>query len=713
MKSMKIAIAGNPNVGKSTLFNVLTGSDQHVGNYPGVTVERKEGYVDYSGYRINIVDLPGIYSMNAFSPEEIISRKFIAEESPDIIVNIIETSNLEKNLYLTLQILEMRVPVIIFLNMMDSTKRSGVNVSTSLLEHEVETPVVAGVAKSEDCRELLFQKCIEVFETKPELTTVPYSETVRKYISKIKGILDKDHPELAKDWIAIRLIEGSSAERKSLGSSTLDKIDGLISEISSVSGHKIHSMIMVQERYALIKNIVRKTCCRTSVTTENMSSKIDKVLLNDYLSLPLFVLTLFIMFQLVFTIGEPLEMLLSAIFEKTGMLVGSLWTVDSDSFFKDILVNGIIGGVGGILVFAPYIFLVFAAISILEDSGYMSRVAVIMDKWMGKIGLSGKSFMPMVLGFGCTVPAIMGARIIENKYERLATIMVIPFMSCGARLPVYLLIISAFIPFKFQALVLLLIYAVGVIFAAVSAKILRLTVFKGEENPLIIELPSYSRPSFRTIIKLTWERGRHFLEKAGTIILFASMILWFLNTYPKIDSADHPGVSKNRVAQIQAENSFAGRTGLFIEPVFKVFGADWKIASSFIASLAAKELFVSQMSILNAIGDGENDSEILQGKFKEDYSLPTAVAIILFILLSAPCIATFAAVRSETNSWLWPSVQYANIPMNVEYIEFCYTDKSFIFPFHIINIKGFEKINKSNLHHKNSHKSWYFKRIKK
>lgn len=661
MKRIKIAIAGNPNVGKSTLFNVLTGSDQHVGNYPGVTVERKEGFIDHAGYRINIVDLPGIYSMNAFSPEEIVTRKFISEESPDIIVNIVDTSNLERNLYLTLQILEMRVPVIIFLNMIDSAKRSGLDVSSSLLELEVETPVVEGVAKNGGVNELLLEKCVEIFENKPDLTTVPYSETVRKYISKIKTILSEGHSELAKDWIAIRLIEGSTSERESLDSDTLNKIDVLISEISTISGHRIHAMIMVQERYALIKNIIRKICSRSGVATENFSSKIDKVLLHDHLSLPIFFISLFLIFQLVFTVGEPLEKLLSIIFKKFGFLAGSLWTEGSDSFLKDLIVNGVIGGVGGILVFAPYIFLIFMAISVLEDSGYMSRVAVIMDKWMGKIGLSGKSFMPMVLGFGCTVPAIMGARIVENKYERLATIMVIPFMSCGARLPVYLLIISAFIPFKFQALVLLMVYSTGVLFAAVSAKILRLTVFKGEENPLIIELPSYSRPSFRAILKLTWERGRHFLEKAGTIILLASMMLWVLNTYPRIninDIKDNPGFSDSSVAQIQAENSFAGRTGHFIEPVFKVFGADWKIASSFIASLAAKELFVSQMSILNAIEHDEDDSEVLQGKFKEDYSLPTAVAIILFILLSAPCIATFAAVRSETNSWLWPSVQY-------------------------------------------------------
>ncbi len=660
MKNMKIAIAGNPNVGKSTLFNTLTGSDQHVGNYPGVTVERKIGHVNYDGYAITVVDLPGIYSMNAFSPEEIVSRQFIAQESPDLIINIVDASNLEKNLYLTLQILEMRVPVIIFLNMIDCAKKAGVDVSPAVLEREVETPVIHGSAKDHQSKARLLDKCVDVFENRPKPTTVPYSENLRKYIGVIKEILSEKYPEFAHDWIAIRLIEGSSSERESVDDETLKRVDAVISEISSMSGHRIHSMIMVQERYALIRNIVRKICCRNGVSADDLSSRIDKVLLHERFSLPIFFATLFLIFQFVFTIGEPFENVLAYVFDNIGVFAGSFFP-DGPSFFKDLIVNGIIGGVGGILVFAPYIFFIFMAISVLEDSGYMSRVAVIMDKWMGRIGLSGKSFMPMVLGFGCTVPAIMGARIVENRHERMATIMVIPFMSCGARLPVYLLIISAFIPFKFQALTLLLVYFTGVLFAVVLAKILRLTLFKGEENPLIIELPSYSMPSFRNILRLTWERGRHFLEKAGTIILFASIILWVLNTYPGIDRSKHPDLSANVVAQMQAENSFAGRIGHFVEPVFKVFDADWKIASSFIASIAAKELFVSQMSILNAIDETGENTDALQRKFKENYSFPTALAVILFILLSAPCIATFAAVRSETNSWIWPSLQYAGM----------------------------------------------------
>lgn len=662
MKNIKIAIAGNPNVGKSTIFNAIAGTTQHVGNYPGVTVERKEGAVEFGGYRLIVTDLPGIYSMNAFSPEEVVTRNFISEESPDVIINIVDASNFEKNLYLTMQILEMKVPVVMFLNMMDSAGRKGFEISKDILESEIETPVILGVAKKNKGIKEILAKCIEVFEKKPDLTTVPYSKMVRGYIEKIKKEISVDSPELASDWRAIRFIEGSLLERKYYNELTLENIDKIISEIAIDTGHKIHSMVMVQERYALIKKIALKAICRTCMKKESISSKIDKVVLHNYLSAPLFFFMLFLIFQVVFTLGEPLENFLAMLFDRTGEFVSSFWGKE-ESIVQSLIVDGIIGGVGGILVFAPYIFLIFMAISFLEDSGYMSRVAVIMDKWMGKIGLSGKSFMPMILGFGCTVPAVMGTRIIENKFERLATIMVIPFMSCGARLPVYLLIISAFVPLKFQAIALLMVYFTGVAVAAVSAKILRLTMFKGEENPLIMELPLYSTPSIKSIWIMTWERGRHFLEKAGTIILFASIILWGLNTFPEIDKNNNTKLSSIEFAQKKAENSFSGRIGKFIEPAFKVFDADWKVASSFLAALAAKELFVSQMSILHAVGSAENSSPALQNKFKENYSPATAVAIILFVLLSAPCIATFAVVKAETNSWLWPTVQYIGMIM--------------------------------------------------
>ena len=664
-KRIKIAVAGNPNVGKSTLFNAITGTNQHVGNYPGVTVERKEGIIHFKGYDLVVTDLPGIYSMNAFSPEEVVSRNFIAEERPDVVINIVDASNLEKNLYLTLQILEMKVPVIVFLNMTDKAEKRGLDINAETLEKEIETLVVTGIAREKKGINELLEKCVDIYENKPLPANVPYSEKVKKFISRIKELLIAENPDFGKDWRAIRFIEGSNIDRESLSDETLDKIDEVVAELTLETGHKIHSMIMVQERYALIKNVVRKATLTGESGVDSFSEKIDNIVLHPVFSMPVFLLTLFTLFQAVFMIGEPLEGLFASFFDSLGNFVSSFWAEGSDSIIKSLLVEGIIGGVGGVLVFAPYIFLVFIAISFLEDSGYLARVAVIMDKWMSKIGLSGKSFMPMILGFGCSVPAVMGARIIENKFERLATIMVIPFMSCGARLPVYLLLISAFIPLKFQALTLLAIYLTGVGFAIVFAKLLRLTVFKGEENPLIVELPSYSRPSLRSIWILTWSRGKHFLEKAGTLILFASIVLWVLNTFPKVDKEDTLNVSGTEAAMMQAEYSFSGRIGKALEPAFKIMGGDWKIASSFLASLAAKELFISQISILFAMdandAEKEEGSLLLQQKFKENYSLATAIAIILFILLAAPCIATFAAVKIETNSWIWPTVQYGGM----------------------------------------------------
>jgi len=664
-RSIKLAIAGNPNVGKTTLFNKFVGSNQHVGNYSGVTVEHKEGCVNCEGYEFIVTDLPGIYSMNAFSPEEILTRNFIANEKPDLIINIVDASNLTKNLYLTFQILEMKVPVVIFLNMMDSVEKKGFEIYPDILEKEIETPVIFGVARKGKGIDDLVKKCIEVYENKPELTTVPYSENIKGYIRDIKNVFSKHNydghhgPDFAKDWRAIRLIEGSDTDLNEVPPEDAEKIHEVIERLNRESGHKIHSVVMVQERYRLIKDVVAKVRGKTGKATSDVSSKIDKYVLHPLLSLPLFFLMLFLMFQTVFTFGEPLEGLLETLFGSLGEFVGSFWAVGSDSILRSLIVDGIIGGVGGILVFSPYIFLVFMAIAFLEDSGYMSRVAVIMDRWMSKIGLSGKSFMPMILGLGCTVPAVMAARIIENKFERLATIMVTPFMSCGARLPVYLLIIAAFIPDGYQAMTLLMIYLLGVVVAATVAKLLRLSVFKGEENPLIIELPLYTRPSFKSIMMLTWERGKHFLEKAGTIIFAASIILWFLNSFPRVDM-EHvdKSLSNAQISYMQAEGSYSGTIGKFVEPAFKVFDADWKIASSFLASLAAKELFVSQLSILNSLSENEEGSNLLEEKIKEQYSFATAMSIIMLILLSAPCVATFAAVKAETNSWLWPSVQY-------------------------------------------------------
>lgn len=687
MKTYRIALAGSPNVGKSTLFHTLTKAAVHIANYPGVTVETKTSSTEFNGKNFIFTDIPGIYSMNAFSPEEIVASSFIANNRPDMILNIVDAGNLERNLFLTLQLMEMKVPMLLFLNMMDNATGKGIKIDEAALSKELGIPVMSGVAREGIGAEEILKKCEEVAE-KQEIPEVKYSSSVMCYIEEIKAEIAKKTPEKAVDWRAVRLIEGTKPENGAFSEETLENIHKIIEKAAAETGHKVYSMIMIQERYSLIHNILRKSTSAQKGKGRNFSDKIDRIVLHEYLSLPIFLLMLFVIFQIVFAVGDPLTGLIEDLFDALGALISGFWPEGSGSLLKSLIVDGIIGGVGGVLGFTPQIFLVFLFIAFLEDCGYMARVAVIMDKWMGKIGLSGKSFMPMVLGFGCNVPAIMGARIIENKFERYATIAVIPFMSCGARLPVYILLISALIPQSYQALAMMSMYVVGVVVAAAVAKLLRLTLFRGEENPLLIELPDYEKPTFKSVWSLTWQRGKHYLEKAGTIILFTSIVCWVLNTFPQMpDEKQEKTAEKEAAAQIEgnseaedfaakaaaAEYSFAGRIGHALEPVFGVFGADWKASSAFVMSLAAKEIFVSQLAILNSMGeDGVEDgeSEEMQEKMRETYSIAAAIAMMLFILLSAPCFATFAIVRAETNSWVFALTQFAGMTL-LAYLVAC------------------------------------------
>ncbi len=661
MDKIRIAVAGNPNVGKSTLFNILTGVRQHTGNYPGVTVERKEGTVTHGDHELQILDLPGIYSMNAFSPEETVARDFIINENPDLVVNIIDASQLEKNLYLTLQLLEMRVPVVIFLNMVDIAETEGIKVSAEEVSRILGVPVVIGSAKRKEGITTLLNTIVDVYKKHAPCPGIEYSSIMEEFVCRIRAVLAKHSVESSQGWIAVKLMEGDSQIGtmfpEEFYSHLLDHMKEIEVDVKK-SYHSDSAAAVVKERYAVISKVTSSAVRRVGDVKESFSRKIDKLVIHRYLALPFFFLLMFILFQIVFTLGQPLMDLLEMAFGSLGEWVGSFWAPGSESMLRSLIVDGIIGGVGGVLVFSPNIFLMFLGIAFLEDSGYMARVAVIMDSYMSKIGLSGKSFVPMVLGFGCSVPAVMGARIVENKWERLTTILITPFMSCGARLPVYLLLISAFISKEYQAITLWIVYMTGIFFALIAAKFLRSKMLKGEKNPLIIELPHYAMPPVKTLLMLTWERGKHFIEKAGTIILAVSILLWVATTFPRYEAPADQKIEPARIELLQAENSVMGRIGKGLEPAVSLMGGDWRIGSSFVASLAAKEVFVSQMGILFSLGDVGEDDPSLQQKLKENYTLPAALAFILFMLLSAPCMATFAMVRAETRSWKWPIFQF-------------------------------------------------------
>lgn len=660
-KKIKVAVAGNPNVGKSTLFNTLTGTNQHVGNYPGVTVDIKTGKTEYKGYGITFVDLPGIYSMNSYSPEERVAREFIADETPDLIINIIDGTNLQKNMYLTLQLLEMKVPVLVFVNMTDIMKKKQIFLDVEKFSREIETPVTAGSAKNKEGINKLFEKIISTYEKQPECTDVPYSEELNHYVSRVCKILEKEFPEKAERWRGIRIIEGGCEDMRHLSPESEKMIGDVINDLKKECDIPVNSMLVIQERYHLIKKVAGKVLkTKSNSDKPSKSEKFDNLILHRAFSIPLFLLVMFLMFQMVFTLGDPVAGYLENFFGFLSESVHDIWPASTMLFLKSLIADGIIPGVGGVIVFAPFIFLMFLGISIMEDTGYLSRISVIMDHYMNKIGLSGKSFLPMVLGFGCSIPAIMATRIISNKKERLVTMIVLPFISCSARLPVYLLLIAAFFPQQYQGITLFLIYLTGIFMSLILARILRKYVIKGKGTPLFVELPDYTTPTFRSIFILTWERGKHFLQKAGTVILAVSVILWILNTYPKVEIPETISMSKTKRENIVNQNTLMGRFSKFTEPAFKIMGGDWKIASSFIASLAAKELFVSQLSMLAASEhtlEGSGSMQIRE-TIRSEYSFPAAVAFLLFILLTAPCIATFAIMRAETNTWKWPFIQF-------------------------------------------------------
>lgn len=679
-KEITIALAGNPNSGKTTIFNNLTGLRQHVGNYPGVTVEKKAGIVSYKGYKINVVDLPGAYSLTAYSIEQIVARNFIIDQKPDVVVDIIDSSNLERNLYLAVQLMELNAPLVLVFNMADITRKRGEKIDIELLSELFGTPVIETVgSKGKGSKEVL-ESVIDVLNGKKrKRVEIKYGEEVENEIIRIKSVLKKEKiPAFKFDtrWTIVKLLEQDKEVIDTTKKITGTKYRKIEEEIANSIKHitsilrNTPEVIIAEARYGFISGALLEAYQEADTVKMDVSGKVDRVLTNRILGIPIFALIMWLMFQFVFVLGKyPMDWIDMG-FEKLSTLITD---VIPEGLISSLLVDGVIGGVGGVIIFTPNIMLLFFSIAILEDSGYMARAAFVMDRIMHKIGLHGKSFIPLIIGFGCTVPAYMGSRILENKKDRLVTMHINTFMSCGARLPVYILFAGAFFPAA-AGNVIFSIYIIGVAMAIIMAKVLRATRFKGMSDPFVMELPPYRIPTIKGVLIHTWERTWMYVKKAGTVILAISILMWILFTFPLIGdnySIDYEGQiseieesyqsgvttqeeSSKQVAAIEAKMageklsySTAGRIGHFLEPVFRLLGFDWKMAVATVSGIAAKEVIVSTMGTLYSIEEADGESETLKTALNKNYHPLVGYNFMLFTLLYFPCLTAMIIFRRE------------------------------------------------------------------
>jgi len=637
-RNIRVALAGNPNVGKTSLFNRLTGSKHHVGNWPGVTVERVEGTRVHNGKTIEFIDLPGTYSLSAYSKDEVITRDFIIKERPDIVLHIVDSGNLERNLYLTLQLMELGAQVMIALNKSDIQDRKGEPIDIDLLSGSLGVDVISTVANTgKGVKELLDRIVERASSLHPDPEPLKYGKEIESRIDSLEGVL-KDAGNILgpfpRRWLAVKLLEGDDEVLRTARDSRLwPRINRVIGGIDAEE----LELQLTDARYELAGKTAASV---TEYTTRKrtMTDILDSVLTNRYFGIPIFLVIMWGMFQLTFTAGEPFSELIDIGFaELSALILEDL----RPEWLASLLGEGIVGGVGAVLVFLPNIMILFLLISLLEGSGYMARAAFVMDHIMTRIGLSGKSFIPMVIGFGCNVPAIMSTRTIEDKKDRLVTILVNPFISCGARLPVYILFTGIFFP-QAGGTVIFGLYILGIAVAIGSAKLFRMTILKGSPSSLIMELPEYQSPGFREGVKNTWEKGYLYIKKAGTVILFGSVIMWLLANF---------SLDLSRV-DYGSRSSIAGQLGVVIEPLLAPLGFDWRIGVALIFGFFAKEIVISSLGVLYNTGESE---QALTDSISSDaaFSPLNSMGLMVFTLLYMPCIATIGVIKQETGSWKW------------------------------------------------------------
>jgi ferrous iron transport protein B len=658
MDEITIALAGNPNSGKTTVFNAITGARQHVGNYPGVTVEKKEGRARVGDTELHVVDLPGTYSLTAYSIEELVARNFVIQDRPDVVVDIIDASNLERNLYLATQFIELGAPTVLALNMMDVAEARGKRIDVALLSELLGVPIVPTVASRDEGIDRLLEVAIETArERRVPAKPVTYGRELEDHVQQLAEMLDEEGgvDGLSSRWIAIKLLENDSAVHKfvqaTLGGAEalLDAVRRARSHLEEVVGEDAE-IALADQRYGFIAGACAEATEQTQETRRDWSEAIDSVVTSRLLGIPIFLALMWALFEMVFTLGAPLMGWVESFF---GWLGDGAVSLIPEGEVQSLIVDGIIGGVGGVLVFIPPIFLLFLAIAILEDSGYMARGAFVVDRLMHKIGLHGKSFIPMLIGFGCTVPAVMATRTLESRRDRLLTILVTPLMSCGAKLPVYVLLAGAFFPADIAGKVIFSVYVLGVVLAILMAKLFGALLLPGEAAPFVMELPPYRMPTAKGLLIHMWERGWLYLKKAGTIILGISIVMWFLLSHPARPEPP-PGASAEPSSGI--EHTYAGQMGRAIEPVLRPLGFDWKIGIGLVAGFAAKEVVVATFGTVYALEEADEESEDLRAALRQDpqFNPLVAYALMVFVLIYVPCMAAVAVIKRETNSWKWP-----------------------------------------------------------
>lgn len=665
-RTINVALVGNPNCGKTSFFNFASGAHERVGNYSGVTVDAKEGHAEYAGYRFNIVDLPGTYSLSAYSPEELYVRKQITDNTPDVIINVLDASNLERNLYLTTQLVDMNLKIVGALNMFDEFEARGDKLDNKILGELFGMPFIPTVFRTGRGIDKLLDTVINVYEGKKDSGKavtrhihLNHGIYIERAIDEVKSEIQKNEQirhKYSTRFLAIKLLENDAkveALVKDLGNA--DKII----EARNKAAEQIQKEIkedsetaIMNAKYGIIHGALQEAGSEEGkkANTYQMTHALDAIITNRYFGFPLFFLFLYVMFEVTFTLGQyPMDWIDMGV----GAISDLMSSILPQGPVKAMIIDGAIAGVGAVIVFLPQILILYAFISFMEDSGYMARAAFIMDKVMHKMGLHGKSFIPLIMGFGCNVPAVMATRTIENRRNRLITMLVLPLISCSARMPIYIMIIGTFFAVEYQSLIMISLYVIGVIVAVMMSRIFSKWLVKGDDTPFVMELPPYRFPTLKAIIRHTWEKGKQYLKKMGGIILVASIIVWALGYFPHNENLDH---------QTQQEQSYIGRIGKTIEPIFRLQGFDWKLDVSLIAGVGAKEIVASTMGVLYADDESVADEEtaepakynILREKMTKDGITPLiAFSYLLFVLIYFPCIATIAAIKGETGSWRW------------------------------------------------------------